>query len=418
MQSSPQLPEHSSDRVTAESLLKLLAAAPHRLLFLGGVTALLLSMLWWSLWLLAARFSWWSMPQSALPAGWGHVISMQFQALPLFMFGFLLTVFPRWMNLPAFGRAAYLPVSGSIFVGYLCFLARLLDVPYMLQIGLVLTALGWSVGLLLLFRLLWLDGARCYHAVSCWLALAMGLVGLVLALTFLYNGNPTLMFGAIKIGTFGLLLPIFLTVCHRMLPFFSQLVIPNYRPFRPGWLLALLLSFSFAHLLLELAHGQRWMWVVDAPMALLAASLSWRWGLFAARKNRLLLALHLGFAWLAPSFALYAVQSLIYATSGEYLLGRAPVHALTVGFFGTLVIAMVTRVTQGHSGRPLQMGALPWVCLLSLQLVVLMRIVAELSPDPLWWQALAATGWVIALLPWICRSAWLYLIPRADGKPG
>ena len=27
-------------------------------------------------------------------------------------------------------------------------------------------------------------------------------------------------------------------------------------------------------------------------------------------------------------------------------------------------------------------------------------------------------GWLAAFLPWVVRSAWIYLTPRADGKPG
>ena len=46
------------------------------------------------------------------------------------------------------------------------------------------------------------------------------------------------------------------------------------------------------------------------------------------------------------------------------------------------------------------------------------RIVAELVPDALAWQAVAAIGWLLAFLPWVLRSTWIYLTPRADGKPG
>jgi uncharacterized protein involved in response to NO len=34
------------------------------------------------------------------------------------------------------------------------------------------------------------------------------------------------------------------------------------------------------------------------------------------------------------------------------------------------------------------------------------------------WQALAALGWIVAFLPWVLRSSWIYLSPRVDGKPG
>jgi uncharacterized protein involved in response to NO len=79
---------------------------------------------------------------------------------------------------------------------------------------------------------------------------------------------------------------------------------------------------------------------------------------------------------------------------------------------------MVTRVTMGHSGRPLRMGAVAWLCFAMLQVVVLIRIRAELGGDAYAWLVLAAFGWLAAFAPWVLRSAWIWLTPRADGKPG
>jgi uncharacterized protein involved in response to NO len=100
------------------------------------------------------------------------------------------------------------------------------------------------------------------------------------------------------------------------------------------------------------------------------------------------------------------------------MLGLAPLHVLTIGYFGSMLVAMVTRVTQGHSGRPLQMGAVPWACFVLLQGVLLLRVWAELAHDSYLWMVVAACGWLVAFLPWVIRSAWIYLTPRVDGKPG
>ena len=399
-------------------LARIVAAAPHRLLFLGGATAVLLAMTWWALWLVAASSGAFAMPQPAIPAGWAHSLGMQYQALPMFMFGFLLTVFPRWMGQQAYTRWHYLPVGGSLFAGYLAFHSGLFGAPAMVHIGWVMTIAGWLTGLVLLFRLLWLDGGRTWHAIACWVALALGFVGMVLTARYLHGGDARLLFGAIKLGTFGLLLPIYLTVCHRMLPFFSQGVIPGYKMWRPGWILAAMLALVFGHLLLELAHAYAWLWLVDFPLAALAALLVVRWRFLDARRVRLLFVLHWGFAWLPLAMLMYAAQSAGFAWSGEFVFGRAPVHALTVGFFGSLLVAMVTRVTQGHSGRPLEMGRIPWLCFWLLQGVVLLRIASEILPDAPLWLALSAAGWVLAFLPWVLRSAWIYLTPRVDGAPG
>jgi uncharacterized protein involved in response to NO len=412
-----QVPAATSPFNPAE-LLRIVAAAPHRLLFFGGATAVLLSMLWWAVWLLAQRSGWYALPVPALPAGWAHAIGMQYQALPMFMFGFLLTVFPRWMGLPAYARRHYIPVGGSLLLGYLAFHGGLLGSPWLVHLGIVLTLLGYAIGLSLLLRLLWLDGGRTWHAIACWCALALGFVGLLLCARYLHGGDARALFASIKIGTFGLLLPVFLTVCHRMLPFFSQAVTPGYQVYRPGWVLASMLGLIFIHLLLELAHAYAWLWLIDAPLAGFAALLVWRWRSNRMRRVRLLLVLHWGFAWLPVAFAMYALQSVWFAATGEFAMGRAPVHALTVGFFGSLLVAMVTRVTQGHSGRPLEMGRIPWICFLLLQLVALLRIAAEMLPDAPLWLTLSAIGWVIAFLPWVLRSLWIYLTPRLDRQPG
>ena len=91
--------------------VRLLAAAPHRFMFFVGATNVLMAMLWWTIWLLDARFQWFGLAQPAIPAGWMHAIVMQYQVLTPFIFGFLLTVFPRWMNLPALSRWHYVPVG-------------------------------------------------------------------------------------------------------------------------------------------------------------------------------------------------------------------------------------------------------------------------------------------------------------------
>jgi uncharacterized protein involved in response to NO len=91
---------------------------------------------------------------------------------------------------------------------------------------------------------------------------------------------------------------------------------------------------------------------------------------------------------------------------------------LFVGFFGSVLVAMVTRVTQGHSGRALVMPKVAWFAFGAIQLVSVVRIGAEFTRETMQWQAIAAIGWLVALLPWVARIGRIYLSPRKDGKPG
>jgi len=399
------------------SAMRLLAAAPHRLLFFVGTTNVSLTMLWWAIRLADMRWQIFNLSYPVVPVGWLHATLMQYQVLPTFMFGFLLTVFPRWMNQPALTRRHYVPVGLGLLAGQVLTLLGAFNLTPLLHVGAILTLVGWGIGLIILGRLVWRDAARTWHAVSCFIALCFGWIGFLLYATYLHTFDAALMVASIKLGSLGLLLPIFFTVSHRMIPFFTSSVFKNYRLIRPMWALLLLWILAMSHLGVELGNGQRWLWLVDLPMAALCVILLIRW-LPRAPMPALLRALFIGFAWLPIAFLLYASQSAWFAVTGDVLLGRGPAHALFIGCFGSLLVAMVTRVTQGHSGNPLVLGKAAVFAFVLIQLVALLRVVAEVLPDSLAWQALAALGWLIAFMPWALRSAWIYLSPRSDGHPG
>ena len=89
------------------------------------------------------------------------------------------------------------------------------------------------------------------------------------------------------------------------------------------------------------------------------------WSFWSARRVRLLFALHLGFAWIGAALALSALDgALRFADLAG--LGRAPLHALAIGGFASLLIAMVTRVSlgipAGRSRWTRGSGSASWPC--------------------------------------------------------
>lgn len=394
--------------------LPALTAAPHRLLFLVGAANVLAAMSWW--WVSLSGGAAATVP--GVPAVWLHGYLMQYQTLPTFMFGFLLTVYPRWMAQREATRWQYLPVGIAMLSGQaLTLIGAWRGSGLALSVGWFNTAAGWFAALAILGACALRARTRDAHVRSTYLALAIGVCGVLAFGAGLHAGRPDWQYFAIRIAAFGVLMPIYATVAHRMFPFFAGNAVPGYRMYRPGWALTAMWCGIVAHLGAELSGLTAWRWLPDLGLTGLFAYLLWRWWP-RAKAPPLLSVLFVGFLWLPLSAALYALESLAMLGGLDMTFGRAPLHALAVGFFGSLLVAMVTRVTAGHSGRPLELGGIAAFAFVGMHAVALARVSAEWMPDPsLWWRA-SALAWLFVFLPWVLRSAWVYLTPRLDGRPG
>jgi uncharacterized protein involved in response to NO len=79
---------------------------------------------------------------------------------------------------------------------------------------------------------------------------------------------------------------------------------------------------------------------------------------------------------------------------------------------------MVTRVTQGHSGRALEMPLVAWLAFWAMQLTAALRIAAALMNELALPLVLASALFAFGLAPWVIRHTKIYASPRSDGKPG
>ena len=75
-----------------------LSAAPHRSLFLVGALQGVLTLLWWVFDLIGRYGIVGSMSVWSMAPIWAHAFLMVYGFFPFFIFGFLFTTFPNWMN--------------------------------------------------------------------------------------------------------------------------------------------------------------------------------------------------------------------------------------------------------------------------------------------------------------------------------
>ena len=402
--------------------------APHRLAFAAGAAMLAVTALWWAVALMARQAAF-ALPWAVSPPA-AHGLVMALGFMPFFITGFAFTAGPRWLGLPEVPTAVLRVPLLSMLAGWLVALLGLhLAAPWAAA-GVAAVALGWSAVVRRFVGLLRASPAPDkLHPSLLAATAALGALALWVAAAALALGDDTALRAATRLALWGFLAPLFVTVAHRMLPFFTASALPLQRAWRPNALLWAMLAAVAAELPFALAElwwwplppAARWMQVaIEGPAALLLLWLAVHWGLLQSLKIRLLAMLHTGFLWLGLSFALGAVSHAMMAWRGaEHSLGLAPLHALTMGYLGSTLLAMATRVTAGHSGRPLAADDIAWALFWVLQIAVLLRLASALWPAaaaPLLLAAVAA--WALAMVGWALRyGRWLGR-PRADGRPG
>ncbi len=114
-------------------------------------------------------------------------------------------------------------------------------------------------------------------------------------------------------------------------------------------------------------------WLALAAGLLQAGRLA-RWGGAKATREPLLWILHLGYGWLALGLVLLAASAFF-----AWPPPTAALHALTAGTLGTMPLAVMTRATLGHSGRPLKAGAGTVTIYTLVTLAALIRVLAPLA---------------------------------------
>jgi len=390
---------------------------------------------------LAAASGWWLAVQAGRALGWPengyavlpvvtHATVMALGFLPLFFAGFLFTAGPRWLHVQPYEARRLLAPLGLQAAGWLLWLAGA-----RLGLGVALAALALAcAGLIWMYAMFWRLIAASplpdrVHALAC------GVGGIVGALCLAGIGiavlaeQPALALALARTALWGFIVVTFVAVAHRMIPFFTSNALPMVAVWRPFWVLWLMLGMAvFEVLAVWVDHAApseyawpAWTAAVIAVEALAGGVLLWLavvWGLVQSLKVRLLAMLHVGFVWLGLALLYSAASQALWLLTGQAVLGLGALHALGMGFLGSLMMAMVTRVSCGHSGRSLVADDLVWALFWLLQASVGVRLLAAVQGMTPWLTALAALLWTAVVAVWALRYANWYGRPRIDGKPG
>ncbi|MCP3473612.1 NnrS family protein [Bradyrhizobium sp. CCGUVB1N3] len=353
-----------------------------------------------------------SLSSAFAPRDW-HVHEMLYGFLPAVITGFLFTAIPNWT-----GR---LPIQGTP-------LAVLAIVWLAGRIAVTCSAgLGWVFALLVDTAFLALVVAAALREISAgknWRNLPV-----VMLVLLLLAGNVAFHLEAHIAGAADYSIRIGIAVVVLLLQLIGGRIIPS---FTRNWLVKMnpgRLPVPFGRLdggVIGLSALALVCWIVSPLSAITGVAMALagvlhivrlaRWAGDRTTRERLLLILHIGYAFVPLGFLLHA------AAAFGALPASAGIHAWMAGAAGTMTLAVMTRATLGHTGQALTASVATQAIYAAIVVAALARICAVISPaDSEVLLHVAAFGWIaafagfaIAFGPLLLGSKWRALaIPRA-----
>jgi len=375
-----------------------------RPLFLGaGVFAVLGVPLW-----ILVRANVAAVGDHLLPSVW-HAHEMVFGFAAAVVAGFLLTAASNWTKrVTAVG-----PWLGLICVTWVA--ARLITPLGGVVPGWVIAAINLSFPPMIVIAI----GRPIVAAGS------KRNYGLVIVLLALFAAQAMTHYGALsgsvrwqtlgpRLGV-GLVTVIVLVIGGRIIPIFTRNATgaEGIRTIR--WLDVISIASAVGVVLMDVFMVRGPAFTAVAGVAGVASLLRARhWGFRASLPNSLLWILHIGYLFVPLGFALRALAQSVPAITDSTAL-----HALTAGAIGVLILGMMTRVSLGHTGRPLKTPPVLTLAFVFVVLAASIRIVGPMLPGvatPAMY--LAAALWSVGYSIYLVRIGPMLCRPRPDGRPG
>ena len=318
------------------------------------------------------------------PRDW-HVHEMVFGFLPAVITGFLLTAIPNWTERP--------PVRGTpLMLLFTLWLAGRLAIAIPWITPLV-PAIVDGAFLVVVAGIVWREIA----AGEAWDRVPMGgLISLYAAANILFHvlflsGAATDLPERMALAFVMVLLAL---IGGRITPSFThdfladQGMTEQPAPFSriDGVSIVLVGVASFAWMVQPQAMATGWM-LVAAGFANLVRVL--RWYGWLTWREPLVLILHVGYGWLVMSLLILGGAIL-----GLGMPTEDAVHTLTTGAVGVMTLAVMTRASLGHTGRPKHAGIMTVLIYIMVNLGAILRLLGpttEFSKTPM--LGLAAVCW-------------------------
>jgi uncharacterized protein involved in response to NO len=379
---------------------------PFRPWFLLAAMASIISIGIWSLWLngvLAGEFV-----SGLSPVIW-HIHEMLFAFGATVAAAFLLTAAQTWTGKRGM-HGTLLIVTTVMWLAVRILL--LLNSEAALLAAIALQTVWWLTVIGYLGHMVWRSRNQRNYLFVPLLSAMMMLNIVILCSDISGNSALALHLSRTAILLFGIIVGV---VGGRVIPFFTGRGAAEAKvgetPLLDRWLLPVAIvstAVFFISGVTEWPLSPAALMIITGIMHLLRLH---HWDSWATRKVPLLWSLHLAYFALGTGLILlglsYASDTIRFADA---------LHLITIGTIGAMILAMMARVSLGHTGRALQPHFSINIAFALILLAAVARVLLPPLGQPLWGWDISAGLWITAFALFIGRYTTILLSQRPDKR--
>lgn len=349
-----------------------LAEKPHKLFFFGGMVQAMVTMM---VLLLHVQ----DVSYTILALSSFHAYTLIFAVFSQFFFGFLCTMFPRFLAVPEIEAKEYQPPFLLLNGAALLFTVA----AYGSGVLTLLATAGMAAAYLMVVRIL----GHCYRQSEVteradvnWMVLALVAGGVSQLLFLISFANPewiSMRRMAVDSGFFLFLFMLIITVSQKMIPFFTEGKVTGYRANRSRYFLHSMAVLLLLKVLFSAASLNSF-GLIDGGLLVITLRELIRWRLPIRQVPPMLWVLYLALFWIPLGFLLLLIEGIspLLSDTGGWMFEKGPLHLISIGFFTTLLMGFGSRIILGHAGEKPVADRYTIGLFWFLQGIVLVRLVA------------------------------------------
>ena len=401
------MPAHIAIHHVTKWPLWMLAFRPY---FLAGGLLAFFSIGYWLL-ILSGHASW----HLTMPATLWHAHEMLFGFAGVVAVGFLLTAAQTWTGVGSISGKALMLLTLIWVIARLAFFIVLPDFANINLLAVIVLQLAWWIGAIaaLANMLLKARSKNNYQFLAILSVLcALNTLYLLLAL----NNNLQLALAVVDTAVLVISLLVGI-VAGRVLPFFTAKGLLLSEQTRTPKIDKALLYLSILAITLFFISKLFLSSISPALIVAIVAALhlirSGFWWNEKVLKVPLLWSLH--FSYLALGVGLMMIAFSFYTSVIPF---KDALHLITIGTIGMMILAMMTRVSLGHTGRTLSTPNYISVAFALVLVAAITRSILPLIIGPHFAWQISALLWLVAFLLFLIYCTPILTRRRVDGRRG